>query len=397
MSNYNIIYIGAFRFPNGDAAAQRVLNNAKIFKELGYTVEFISWGGGTREEDQFDDGFYYYQGFKYTITHEIDVKFKNPFKRFFRFLFGGKRTLKILNEKLNEINIIIIYNSAPFFTLKLLSLCKKNNIKLISDTDEWFDPNEFPGGKFALPAWINELNMCIVQKKVKNKVLISNFLANFYSKSNRITIPPLIDSNDPKWINFENKLEPFNGIRLIYAGNPGKNKDLLDTIINAVIESLNEGLILQFVVLGVYQNDIQHYSCFKKILNFPQNIIFLGKIPQTDVPSYYNQCDFSILIREKTRKNMAGFPTKVVESMMSGCPVIFNDTSDILLYTKDGFNCILVKDSTLDELKKSLHRVCSFSKSDLNFMKVNSKKTALDKFDFKNYVSEISNFVARLR
>ncbi len=34
----NILYIGAFRLPNLDAAAPRVLNNAKAMREAGYNM-----------------------------------------------------------------------------------------------------------------------------------------------------------------------------------------------------------------------------------------------------------------------------------------------------------------------------------------------------------------------
>lgn len=43
-------------------------------------------------------------------------------------------------------------------------------------------------------------------------------------------------------------------------------------------------------------------------------------------------------IREKTRKTMAGFPTKVVESMSLGTPVITTDASDLADYIKHGEN-----------------------------------------------------------
>ena len=56
-----IIYTGAFRFPNGDAAAPRVLNNAKLLRELGYKVIFVSWGGPPRKEDKDENGFYRYK------------------------------------------------------------------------------------------------------------------------------------------------------------------------------------------------------------------------------------------------------------------------------------------------------------------------------------------------
>ena len=47
-----ILYLGPFRFPDGDAAASRVLNNIRIFKDLGHDVYVLSFGGKYREEDK---------------------------------------------------------------------------------------------------------------------------------------------------------------------------------------------------------------------------------------------------------------------------------------------------------------------------------------------------------
>ena len=134
-----IVYVGAFRFPNGDAASQRVLNNAKIFRELGYTVEFVSWGGTQREEDGHTDGLYYYQGFKYINTDDIDNKDNlNIIKRIDSFFRRGRSSLSFIESKVKQTSIIIAYNPPAYFTEKLQSLCEKENVLFISDITEWY-------------------------------------------------------------------------------------------------------------------------------------------------------------------------------------------------------------------------------------------------------------------
>ena len=41
----NILYIGTFRLPNYDAAAARVLSNAKVFREVCHEVSLLGLGG----------------------------------------------------------------------------------------------------------------------------------------------------------------------------------------------------------------------------------------------------------------------------------------------------------------------------------------------------------------
>ena len=392
-----IIYTGTFRFPNGDAAAPRVLNNAKLLRELGYKVIFVSWGGNPRKEDKDENGFYHYEGFEYINTYELDIK-NNIFARIKNYIFRGKQALKYIVSNLVNKNIyaIAIYNTPIYFTLKIKQLCKKLKINLISDITEWYAPNELHGGLLAPPYWLNEINMRLVQKTIKNKILISSFLYQYYKSSNNIILPPLIDSNGKKWDKTEALVPSFDGIRLIYAGNPAK-KDLLEVIFQSVLKSIEDGLKIQFIIVGVSKDQISHYSNFQKILSFPENLIICGKVPQEIVPAYYHSADFSVILRKPNRKNSAGFPTKLVESMMAGCPVITNNTSDISDYIKDGYNGYLISNASAKELQKLLIHVSKLSRRELDQMKIRAKETAKEKFDYSNYIEKMAVFITKIK
>lgn len=391
-----IIYTGAFRFPNGDAASQRVLNNAKVFRDLGYNVEFISWGGVPREEDKNVDGFYFYQGFRYLNTKEIDNEHISIIKRIDLFLRRGKYSLRLIIGMIKDIDIVIAYNSPAYFTKKVLGLCKQNNIEFISDITEWYSAEDMPGERYALPYWLNEYNMRVVQKQVHNKILISSYLNNYYIESNNIIIPPLVDSSDMKWIKPKKVLPQFFGLRIIYAGNPGK-KDCLKAMLEAVLICLKDGLQIQFVVIGVSKENIKDYSCFNDVLCNGDNIILLGHVPQHDIPSYYKASDFAILAREDTRKNKAGFPTKLVESLMSGCPIIVNYTSDISDYVKDDYNGIIIPNPSTYSVRKALIKALKLDRKILEQMKVNAQETAITKFNYLIYKDSVCEFINNKR
>lgn len=390
--NNRIIYVGAFRFPNGDAASQRVLNNAKIFKDLGYVIEFISWGGEPRDIDKSDDGFYSYQDFKYLNTYEIDNHTLNPLKRVFNFFFKGNTSLKIILDLINKTDIIIAYNPSFYFTKKIVSLCKKNGVRFISDITEWYASNELPGGRYALPYWISEVNMRSIQKKIKTKIVISNFLNTYYKNSHNIIIPPLVDPAEQKWTSNKRVLPEFDGTRFIYAGSPG-NKDLLETIIESVIQCLNKKLKIQFIILGVSSKDITNYKCYNHLANWRENILLLGLVSHEVVPSYYHGSDFSIIIRKKSRKNNAGFPTKLVESFLAGCPVIANLTSDISNYIIDGKNGFILKDSSTQTLVDVLKKACLLQPEEKDKLKKEASNDGNKFFNYREYLEDMQVFL----
>ena len=390
----NIIYTGAFRFPIGDAAAARVLNNAKIFRELGHSVIFLSWGGIYRESDKKEDGHYYYHGFRYIISRDIDIKEKG-LKKIIFFLLSGQNAIKIILQIIPNADVIVGYDHSLYFSYRIMKLSKKYKIPYVSDITEWYSANEYKLAIFSPLYLINNFNMYYVKKLVKNKIVISSYLYRFYNKTNNIIIPPLIDNQEAKWIELKSVLPRFEGIRIIYAGTPGK-KDLLETILEAVLLCVNEGFNLQFIILGVTKEYISKFKNYAAFISFPRNFFFLGLVSQTEVPSYYAVSDFSILLREPTRKSMAGFPTKIVESMASGCPVILNYTSDLENYIFDKHNGFVVPDSSLLELKKVLNVIMKLTSEEIKQLKINSFKCASENFNYLTYVDKMANFIDKI-
>ena len=73
-------------------------------------------------------------------------------------------------------------------------------------------------------------------------------------------------------------------------------------------------------------------------------MVFHGRVPQSMVPKCLAQMDFSVLLRPNARYAEAGFPTKLVESLSAGVPILANPTSDITQYVRDGREGVLLAD-----------------------------------------------------
>ena len=104
-----IVYVGAFRLPNMDAASARVINNAKAIESSGHSVSFISWGGKYNTADLGDDGKYRTQGFEYIITDELDSN-GGFFSKLNQRIHRGEKSLAILKGMQEKPDVIILYN-----------------------------------------------------------------------------------------------------------------------------------------------------------------------------------------------------------------------------------------------------------------------------------------------
>lgn len=388
-----IIYIGAFRLPNLDAAAPRVLNNAKAFRALGHNVQFISWGGAYRDEDLCEDGKYRVCGFEYQISGDLPSG-GSVIERIKARLFRGQRSIKMF-KALPKPDMIIIYNAINSFSKQMISYCQQNDIKLANDLNEWYDNNELHLNDI-LP---NYINMTRTQHKVKNKIVMTSFLDDFYPESNNALIPPLCDPTEEKWratIDDE-RVKPFDGITLIYAGNPAK-KDCVHSVINAVNTLATEGKKIRFLILGTSREAYmkQHESSLLSA-SLHENVMFLGRVSQDLIPAYYKKADFMVLFREPNRKSMAGFPTKFAESMTAGVPVITNATSDLTKFVISGKTGFLVDGHDYETILAALRdNVLTISRGDIDDMKHNVR-TANSAFDWHARINDFEVFFSNLK
>lgn len=391
-----IVYCGAYRLPNQDAASQRVLNNARALKESGHEIIIISWGGAYREEDRMLDGRYTIDGIQYVITNELGAggRFVNRLRSLYH---RGEVTLYLLREQFNDVDVIITYNASNKFTKQVISFCIKRNIKIINDITEWYDNKEL----HFFQRYDNWVNMTKTQHKVKNKIVISRYLDTVYNGSHNLIIPATCDATETKWQQGSaaamKKVGDFDGITLIYAGTPAR-KDAVHYAINAVQRLIDEGANIRFLIVGAER---EHYlKTYAELLanrDLSDRIQFLGRVPQEEVPSYYALADFMLLLREPTRKSNAGFPTKFSESFTSGTPVIANLTSDLGQYLLDGKTGFVVKEPTEEAVYETLkNRVIGLTTEKIENMKFNVRQES-KRLDYHYYVDPLREFMSNLK
>ena len=91
----------------------------------------------------------------------------------------------------------------------------------------------------------------------------------------------------------------------------------------------------------------------------------------------------------------AGFPTKVVESLSLGTPMLCNLSSDLAMYLTDGENSIIIEDCSADACCSALRRILALSREQMNSMRLSARKTAEDAFDWRKYKEEVSMFIKK--
>lgn len=376
-----IYYIGEEDLTRNSAGGARIINNCKsILKGSKFITKIIG----------YSDKVY----FKKDSLDIYNVKRgKNVVEKMFYYLFRGLFLVNLLKGLNQKPDIIIYYGYSTRILLPVFLYCKKYNIKLIVDVVEWQDYSHLPLGKYGPIAFDVHYALTRLIPKCDAVICISTYLDNYYQLKGMKTllIPIIIDINDKD--EYTKEIPDFNNdsMNLIYAGFAGK-KDLIMNVINAV-ESINkEGISVKLHLLGTTKEQLHANSNNNKF----GNIIFYGILPQKDVLSYLKKADFSVLLRPDKRYSNAGFPTKFVESMAAGIPIIANLTSDLKYYIKDGYNGIVVENYSIKALVKVLKDITKKDKSHFVQLKQNARNTAVEKFDLSLYSERFNDFLTEI-
>lgn len=388
-----ILYIGAFELPDKNAAAHRVVANGKLLRDLGYRVIFI--GSEKNKTDSFEETKMIY-GFEC-----FSRKYPENLGDWIDYFFSID-DYEYVVKRYKDIKAIICYNMPSLTMYKLRHLCHKKNIKIVSDSTEWYKgslKNNFLIG--TIKRVDSFLRMKIIHKKLDGIIAISEYLSKYYKNSNvrTIKIPPLIDHTDVKWQRLNH--EKSDTIQIVYAGGAFSLKDVyvkdrLDLVIQALSVLKRDNYKFFFKIVGCELEEFRSFypHLSKDVDVLKGNIRFYGKVAHNDAINIVKSSDFSIFIRDTSVVTQAGFPTKFVESISSGIPVLTNENSNITDYLVEGVNGFIIKSDNLESMIAALRKPLSINKVNLQRMKDATYESSL--FDYRNFSDEFKSFFSNL-
>lgn len=356
-----ILYVGGFILPDGNAAAQRVISNAKLFLEVGFNVAFLNYSRSISAPRIVEySGFecFEYPGSEIDIISSVDVGH-----------------IEEIVSKRKDINCIVAYNYPAFALFRLTKLCHSKGLVCISDVTEWYRARDAAFFKIPLKYIDTVLRMRYLLPRMDGLIVISDYLRRFYiGRTKMLLLPPLVDAKEEKWRTLGKRTG--DGVtKFVYAGKPSRTKERLDLIVEA-IASLPEESIVELDIIGITRSEfIKMYQCEPE----GNRIVFHGRLSHKDTIEFVKQADYSLIIRDDNRVTRAGFPSKFVESIACGTPVVCNDNSDLKTWIQR-YGCGFVVDA--ETLGQDFANIIASPRP--NFSR--------EIFDYHNFCSEAVGF-----
>lgn len=332
-----ILYVGRYELPDKDATANRVVADAKLLRDLGHEVVLAGWSDTVRKSDGYKKAEYF--SFEsYEKHRESGVLDK------FHTFSDAERELELLRRV--PFDLVIAYNYPAVAFRKIFKYCRAHSIKCIADVTEWFSNGNANPLLRVVKAYDSHLRMKKLHRQVDGLIVISEYLEKYYAGQKMVRIPPLVDKQEEKWNMQKTQLQ--EGIRLIYAGWPSKMKERLDLLV-AAVANLAQKYPVQLDVYGISEKQYKAIYELDAESSIPSAVTFHGRVSHLETLQAVKNADYSLIIRESNRKNNAGFPSKLVESISCGTPVLTTPISNVRDYVGEGKNGFIISIPTLDQ------------------------------------------------
>ncbi len=366
-----IVIIAYENYPDGSAGAIRCESLAQMYVDLGYDVLVCHKGMYTNLGNPQVASFYR----------------ENKYIKFFCFSRFIVRKLNLLKQT-KKIDAVISYDT---IFKPVCRWCIQNNVVHICDIVEWYSKEQFHRWYLSIPYWKKEWDIRYLVKKKFNIIGVSSYLAKFFKDKGCKSVCVPIVGNDTKVC--QRTDEDVSVINIIYAGS-----HLLMDNIPLIVKSLSilreeERRRICMTIFGLSEDAIYAYLSEKEINNTKSILKIKGRKPNSEVVEAYKTAHFTIMLRDpELRVNKAGFPSKVVESMKMGVPMICNYSSDLDKYLVAGENCVNIRDLTQESLCAAFRRILEITPSEMSKLRLNAASTIskhLTPMAFKTQLIEI--------
>jgi hypothetical protein len=403
MASPLIAYIGGFELPDKNAAAHRVLTNAKLLKEIGFSVVLIGISKGQTEAVRRESC----RGFP-----AFHLRYPTSEFEWLKRYFGVADYLSVLqNASQDNLRAIIFYNEKSFLQYALRRWAKARNIKVISDVTEWYAYEGWSIGSLFKKSDVTA-RMHLLNGRSDGLITTSSFITNYYARRGMpreriVELPTLFDCATAANTPGRAAEQQRNGLKLTYCGSPfniSKRraprpeylKERLDKTIDVFlrIRAARPGTTLS--VFGVtIEQFLQYYPGYRSVTaECGSALMFHGAVPNRTALDHVASSDFTIFFRDKNRVTLSGFPTKFAESITHGTPVITNLLPSIENYVVPERNCFLIDPHDPTNVESTVRRLAALDQEEI----LSLKRLCIDSklFDFRAYREPMCQFAVNV-
>ena len=395
-----VLFVGRFGLPESGAVFHRFHMIARALRDEGYQVALLPETFGGRPEDRDKDGLYRYDGFPYFPVESEGDAFGKLGTRIKRAIGVHNPSLRWLEEfwprKIHLHAVITAF--LPTACLNgVASFFRQQKVPVIFDDKEWYDPSNFPNWAINPNYYDFQLLRYWLLKRIGNTLAISTLLEEFNRQRGCrvLRLPVLVDVRAVLVRAKDDHRDRTQALSVAYTGSPGRGKDNLWVVLEGMHLARKKGHDVRLRVVGPSREQLLSFNGVAPdvLTELGDNITFTGRVPASIARQEMAAADFTILVRPDRRYARAGFPTKVVESLCAGTPVILSPVGDVALFLQDGREAIFVREVAPEAVCHALSQAAVMSREEHGEMRAAARRCAEDNFDYRIHAGAIAGFI----
>ena len=131
----------------------------------------------------------------------------------------------------------------------------------------------------------------------------------------------------------------------------------VEELFEALARVRSDGYNVRGLLVGKVHPDIRHE--LQALLARAPYVEYVGDVKYDDVPSWYAQVDVAVAVYTRTEEHRLITPTKVLESLVAGAPVIASAVGDVVdLQVRYG-GIVVLEDGTSEALADAIRQFAS--------------------------------------
>ena len=386
-----IAYVGPVDFPEGGAAARRILGNAKALVGAGYEVVIVSGQRAVPGSEIVQIA----PGIRCVSVNERNAEHLPRFLRYARYALMGARSRRWLSTQTSLPAAVILYSGYSPYLMQFIGWARRRAVPLLFDAVEWYASPTLAGFILSPYLWNTEFAMRVLIPRLDGVIVISRALECYYRKRGMavLRVPPLFDPAEYLPV----PPQPYSArpLKLVYSGSPG-NKDLIDMVIEAVIQRDKGEGCLHLSIVGLTEDELRSRPPLRKRGGvIPDCLLAYGRVSHARSMELVGRADFTVFLRHVNRVSSHGFPTKFVESLALGTPVITNITSDLAEHLRDGETGLVCHEPTLGDILAAFDRALDLDTSDYQALRRAARDEAEKYFGYRKYADALGSLIGR--
>lgn len=333
--NGHVVIVTSVPFPNGFAPANRIMAYAKGFTENNYSCEVViikpnkeKSNKGFKTDGVFEDVKYKFPG------NIINPNEKNIFIRQIQYQYSVIKSLVFIVYNYlikKKADIIIYYGTDVFVELQLTILSNLFNVVILKEQNE--KPLLYNSQKLLPIKIVKFLYLKIIFKRY-NGILAMTVPIKTYMNIIGISLDKILLINHTVSLNrFDNKLVNNTKQYFAYTGSLNEQKDGVLSLLEAVAIVKLKFPKIELKIAGfASKREVELLKAKIKELGLDENVYFLGSMNSNDALKFIQNATALMSFRPNSIQAEYGFPTKVVEYLATGNPVITTVTGDLRLF-----------------------------------------------------------------